>query len=749
MDKKQIINKCVYVKNAATPTIIYSDCEICETQLKGSLWCKDTKYLNKICLREEKCDYDNIKAIYYNDIIYTVFTCYENGYRNLFIAAYRGSNLVYEKCLLSEMKIDNIDICIHDQNIYISCENYTDEYVSILILEQNLKSGECINNFNVTKNELAYKPVMVSANENLYLAYEAFYGERYHIIMRILEKNSRSFTNGFEVGFDTVNDQSPSLFAKNNDVYVSWENSSPLFTDYTWQPPDEDSPTVYMPSYGHGWRVFTRMGSRKIEYHDGYIDISCTSGNNMWDNHLELETNEVAGEISTFILNDTFFVIFSEYSGNKFYRAVVKYYDNGKFVKIQSDDILYYERKKPVFTINEQELHITVDNPYEIIQQYSIELSKTRGSIPLFVKIKQLKLNTITGTPQYVNPVPQIADIGDEKLNLYWGDLHMHSNASMCSRHEKFHCSSIVDKNRFSKDVGRLDFCLLTDHETMNDYEWIITKKSADFNNIDNTFTSFLGYEWTSSMMKDFHNYGHYNILYRQDGQLRRIKDGTFDNLETLWNELDPNDVITIPHHPSDNTHPVDWNYFNKDFVPLVEIYQVRGSYEYDECEFDPRKYGRGIKSGNSVQTGLNRGYRFGFTSGGEHEGVGITGVFAKELTRDAIFDALKKRRVYGTTSEKIFLTFFVNDSFMGSEITSDSDFLTITGKIIGTDEIEYIKTVSNLGTQDITESYDKEKCYFNINIPSEGCSWIYLRIKQKDGNIAWASPVFVDSFQE
>ena len=107
-----------------------------------------------------------------------------------------------------------------------------------------------------------------------------------------------------------------------------------------------------------------------------------------------------------------------------------------------------------------------------------------------------------------------------------------------------------------------------------------------------------------------------------------------------------------------------------------------------------PSNYGRSVVKGNSVRDALNRGYRLGFTSGGEHEGVGVTAVYAEKLTREAIFNALKKRHTYGTTGARIFLDFRVDGHLMGEEFKSKNKTPVITLNITGTSDIKSIKLV-------------------------------------------------------
>ena len=57
-------------------------------------------------------------------------------------------------------------------------------------------------------------------------------------------------------------------------------------------------------------------------------------------------------------------------------------------------------------------------------------------------------------------------------------------------------------------------------------------------------------------------------------------------NAELLWQFLHERkiDCITIPHHPADEVHPVDWRVHDSHYVPIVEMFQCRGNAEYPGC---------------------------------------------------------------------------------------------------------------------------------------------------------------------
>ena len=137
----------------------------------------------------------------------------------------------------------------------------------------------------------------------------------------------------------------------------------------------------------------------------------------------------------------------------------------------------------------------------------------------------------------------------------------------------------------------------------------------------------------------------------------------------------------------------------------------------------------------------MDRGYKLGFTSGGEHEGVGLTAVFAPELTREAIFEAIQKRRVYGTTSVKIIVDFRLGGTFMGSELVMTGKSALCEIYAAGTDDIECITLVHKNGETVLLKDCGKEVNVKNEIPVEEG--YYYIRLIQKDRNIAWSSPIF------
>ena len=123
---------------------------------------------------------------------------------------------------------------------------------------------------------------------------------------------------------------------------------------------------------------------------------------------------------------------------------------------------------------------------------------------------------------------------------------------------------------------------------------------------------------------------------------------------------------------------------------------------------------------------------------------MGLTGVFARSLTRDGIFEAMRQRRTYATTSVHLYAVFFADGCWMGGEIPEPPESVVLRGAVRGSDDIVSVKAVTNLGEIDLMPGYQAGSGTFEADCKTEGVRWIYIRIRQADGNMAWLSPVFL-----
>ena len=399
----------------------------------------------------------------------------------------------------------------------------------------------------------------------MYLIYESFFNKRYHLMVRSLLRGKDRFSEGVEIGFDTCNDNSPSAAVLDGKVIVCWENSSPLYTeDYQWENSDGD--IITMPSFGHGWRVETKIGIRRISVENKALVIESPDGEDLWNGESYLGLNESSGMPLPLVYGDRLLVALVSYGGDAVCDLNFQYYTALCFRTIATG-LCYPHRIQPSAFVSGEELVMIADskNGGTAIGRMDMSL-QTDCIIPAFRAVKKVRLNRLDATSVYVAPERFSVEYNGEKLNIYWGDLHSHSNISKCSLHPMFHCTEVNEKHRFSRDVGRLDFMLLTDHQTMSGFEWHQTQKYAHLSNNDGSFTSFADFEWSSSQQKRFHNYGHYNILYRDSGDLLPISEEGFHDIRQVWNHFKKGEALTIPHHSGDIEHPLDWNFL----IPIL-----------------------------------------------------------------------------------------------------------------------------------------------------------------------------------
>ena len=120
--------------------------------------------------------------------------------------------------------------------------------------------------------------------------------------------------------------------------------------------------------------------------------------------------------------------------------------------------------------------------------------------------------------------------------------------------------------------------------------------------------------------------------------------------------------------------------------------------------------------------------------------------VLAEELTREAVWDAMKKRRVYATTGARILIDFTINGQMIGEELTlSRKEVPALKFRVVGTDSIKKINIVrDNKDIYSIAPKSDTARLTFVDREKRSGVSFYYLRVTQEDGHIAWSSPIWV-----
>ncbi len=329
------------------------------------------------------------------------------------------------------------------------------------------------------------------------------------------------------------------------------------------------------------------------------------------------------------------------------------------------------------------------------------------------------------------NPVTNEDWFGGRRV--YFGDVHVHT----------WHCDGKAmpeEAYHWSRDVRAMDFRAITNHvEGAKRYEvddfWPICQRLAREWNAPGEYVAFLAYEWGSWDL-----FGDKCVYYLDDDQpYFAANDPRANRPDRLWQMLPEGRAITIPHHVKFGGR-TDWSYFDPGMQPLAEIYS---------------QWGVGEDMGPwCIQQALERGYRFGFIgSSDNHNGEpgepksGIAAILAPELTREALFASMRTRQTYATTGSRILLAVTVNGHGMGEELRAPRDEpRTIRVRCAGTAHLssltllrnnEEIETLETCTQQAELEHRDEE--------PLEGATWYYARVLQRDGAMAWSSPIWID----
>ena len=345
-----------------------------------------------------------------------------------------------------------------------------------------------------------------------------------------------------------------------------------------------------------------------------------------------------------------------------------------------------------------------------------------------------------------------------EKYTLLFGNLHEHSMVSRCWADGSD--GTFDDNYRYGMDIEGYDFIALTDHGfDLYEMAWRGTRRAAAYYNEPPSFVALPAYEWTLIGGHLPPSAGHRNIIFGSDEDAakfvwqKKAVYGVFledsNRMDKVWNLLRDKGIeaVTIPHHPADKVHPVDWSFHDPHYQSVVEIFQVRESAEHEGC---PRQTPNATAhKGCFVQDALARGHKMGFIASGDHNsmGVGAAALLVKEVSRRGIVEALQARRCYGTTGDKIFVDFRVNGRLMGQEIESSKP-PRVSAKIAGTSPIKSITLFkSNQAALELTEAQLDGGTEYTLDFADDkfdGDCFYYLRVVQANNEIAWASPVWV-----
>lgn len=128
-------------------------------------------------------------------------------------------------------------------------------------------------------------------------------------------------------------------------------------------------------------------------------------------------------------------------------------------------------------------------------------------------------------------------------------------------------------------------------------------------------------------------------------------------------------------------------------------------------------------------------------------EGLSRTGVLAKELTEEALYEAMAARRVYATEDSDLYVDYRLNGNLMGSVMGAAEGLEASVVLYDATDGPEALVKVIGAGGA-VLASGSTADGTLSLSVPA-GSPYYFLWISQPDGDAAVTAPVWVDDFAD
>ena len=363
--------------------------------------------------------------------------------------------------------------------------------------------------------------------------------------------------------------------------------------------------------------------------------------------------------------------------------------------------------------------------------------------------VVRLRVDGPDGLRGWSNPM-----LVSEGPRVLWGDLHGHTALSDGA-------GSLREYFRFARDTAGLDVAASTDHDSWGPVpldrspaHWARVQEVTQQFHAPGRFVTILGYEWTNW------EHGHRHVLYFEDhGELFSALDPAYDTPPQLWKALTGRAALTFAHHSAGGPVATNWDFApDPIFEPVTEISSKHGS---SEAPDSPVPIEPAI-AGNFVRDALDRGYQLGFIgSGDNHDGHpgavpqgrppdGLAGILAEDLSRSAVLEALRARRVYATNGARIVLRATLGGHSMGSTLpvaageTRDELLAVHVVAPRNLERVDLIRSGRVVATIPLQEPSAEHSFDRSIEGLAAG-EYLYVRAIQSDGGAAWSSPFFMD----
>ena len=333
--------------------------------------------------------------------------------------------------------------------------------------------------------------------------------------------------------------------------------------------------------------------------------------------------------------------------------------------------------------------------------------------------------------------------------NVYFGQLHAHTNLSDGT-------GSVEEAFDYASKVENLDFFAVTDHSDSFDNAdagaigtdgagisagWAAGKQAAaSVTNED--FVGLFGFEMTWPEDKQL---GHISTFNTPGWQTRDQED--FENVPTALEHY-YKALTTVPGSVSQFNHPdiihgdfERFDHYSPEYDEAISLLEIAGEDGAVDCEY----YHLALDKGWHVAPTNNQNNHNGQWGDASRA---RTVILAETLTEEALYDAMKDRRVYATQDSDLTVYYTLNGAVMGSILPKSKEAEITVFLSDPTDEaIGNVEVVAD-GRTVLTEQVGTPAQMLELSV-SGGYNYYYLRITQPDGDVAVTAPVWMDGYDD
>lgn len=334
--------------------------------------------------------------------------------------------------------------------------------------------------------------------------------------------------------------------------------------------------------------------------------------------------------------------------------------------------------------------------------------------------------------------------------NVYFGQLHAHTNLSDGT-------GSVEEAFDYAAKVENLDFFAVTDHSDSFDNAdagaigadgrsistgWAAGKQTAA-SVTNGNFVGLFGFEMTWPEDKKL---GHISTFNTPGWQTRDQED--FENVPTALEHY-YKALTTVPGSVSQFNHPdiihgdfERFDHYSPEYDEAISLLEIAGEDGVVDCAY----YDLALDEGWHVAPTNNQNNHNGQWGDASRA---RTVILAETLTEEALYDAMKDRRVYATQDSDLTVYYTLNGAVMGSILPKSEEAEITVFLSDPTDEaIGNVEVVTDGGAVLVSEYVGTPSQVLELSV-SSGHNYYYLRITQPDGDVAVTAPVWMDGYDD